>query len=145
MAHLSNLFSTFTKKTTDLSLHSRVFALHNVSTSLSSHSGQRDISLREVAADSFREEAQPAFDAVACLPNQLLSQGISMIYYSIPEVANKDELSPFKLVRGLLATGEVDGWQYWQDFTRASEGMNRVRFSKGLLALAQPPRGEGRR
>ena len=44
----------------------------------------------------------------------------------------KDELSPFKLVRDLLATGEAHGWQYWQDFTHASEGMNRVRFSKGL-------------
>ena len=65
MARLSNLFSTFTKKTTDLSLHSRVFALHNVSTSLSSHSGQRDISLRDVATDSIRQEAKAAINAIS--------------------------------------------------------------------------------
>lgn len=47
----------------------------------------------------------------------------------------KDEFSPFELVRYLLVSGEADGWQFWQDFTLASEGMNRVRFSKGLLAL----------
>jgi excisionase family DNA binding protein len=107
MARLSNLFSTFTKKTTDLSLHSRVFALHNVSTSLSSHSGQRDISLREVAADSFREEAQPAFDAVACLPNQLLSQGISMIYYSIPEVAKNHLKVSRSTIYRLIESGDL--------------------------------------
>jgi hypothetical protein len=53
----------------------------------------------------------------------------------------KDELSPFKLVRDLLASGDADGWQHWLDFTRASEGMNRVRFSTGLLALDETLRG----
>ena len=52
----------------------------------------------------------------------------------------KEELSPFELVRDLLASGEADGWQFWQDFTLASEGMNRVRFSKGLLALLESQR-----
>lgn len=107
MAHLSNLFSIFPKETTDLSLHSRVFASHNVSTSLSSHSGQRDISLREVAADSFREEAQPAIDAVACLPNQLLSQGISMIYYSIPEVAKNHLKVSRSTIYRLIESGDL--------------------------------------
>jgi len=57
----------------------------------------------------------------------------------------KEELSPFELVRALLASGEADGWQYWQDFTSASEGMNRVRFSKGLLRLVEPLRKKERR
>jgi len=56
-------------------------------------------------------------------------------YHNLDFDSEKDELSPFKLVRELLASGEVDGWQFWQDFTLASEGMNRVRFSRGLLEL----------
>jgi excisionase family DNA binding protein len=107
MAHLSNLFSTFPQKMPDLSLHSRVFALHNIDTSLSSSSGQRDISLREVAADSFREEAQPAIDAVAYLPNQLLRQGISMIYYSIPEVAKNHLKVSRSTIYRLIESGDL--------------------------------------
>jgi excisionase family DNA binding protein len=107
MAHLSNLFSTFPQKTRNLSLHSRVFALHNIDTSLSSSSGQRDVSLREVAADSIREEAQPAFDAVACLPNQLLNQGISMIYYSIPEVAKNHLKVSRSTIYRLIESGDL--------------------------------------
>lgn len=48
-----------------------------------------------------------------------------------------DELSPFKVARSLLATGEADGWRVWQDFALASAGMNRVRFSRGLVRLLE--------
>ena len=57
----------------------------------------------------------------------------------------KEKLSPFELVRDLLASGDADGWQFWQDFTRASEGMNRVRFSKGLLSIVEVTRVRERR
>ena len=107
MARFSKMFSTFPQNTSLLSLHSQHFGLHNMNTSLSSSSGQRDISLREVAADSFREEAQPAFDAVACLPNQLLHQGISMIYYSIPEVAKNHLKVSRSTIYRLIESGDL--------------------------------------
>jgi excisionase family DNA binding protein len=107
MAHLSNLFSTFPQKTSYLSLHSQCLALHNIDTSLSSRSGQRDISLRDVAADSFREEAQPAINAVACLHRQLKSQGKSMIYYSIPEVAKEHLKVSRSTIYRLIESGDL--------------------------------------
>jgi excisionase family DNA binding protein len=107
MKQLSNLLSKISKKPLKRYLRSRWFTLHNVSTSLSEHSGQRDISLREVAADSFREEAQPAIDAVACLPNQLLSQGISMIYYSIQEVAKNHLKVSRSTIYRLIESGDL--------------------------------------
>jgi excisionase family DNA binding protein len=110
MARFSKLFSTLTPKSPHLSLHSQYWDSHNMNTSLSSRSGQRDISLREVAADSIRDEAQPANDAVAavaCLPNQLLLQGISMIYYSIPEVAKNHLKVSRSTIYRLIESGDL--------------------------------------
>ena len=91
-------------------MHSQYWDFHNMNTSLSSRSGQRDISLREVAADSIREEAQPAnyaIPAVACLPNQLLLQGISMNYYSIPEVAKNHLKVSRSTIYRLIESGDL--------------------------------------
>ena len=107
MEHLSNLFSTIAKKSSQIDLRSRQVTLHNINTSLSYSSGQRDISLREVAADSFREEAQPATDAVACPHIQLLSQGASVIYYSIPEVAKNHLKVSRSTIYRLIASGDL--------------------------------------
>ena len=107
MGQLSNLFSTFSLNTPDLSLHSHQIRVHNILTSLSSNSGQRDISLREVAADSFREEAQPAIDAIARLQQLIKTQGTAMIYYSIPEVA-KDHLKVSRsTIYRLIQSGDL--------------------------------------
>lgn len=56
-------------------------------------------------------------------------------FYDVNLDLDTSDLSPFNMARILLQTGEADGWKFWYDFTLASEGMNRVRFSKGLLAI----------
>lgn len=107
MPQLSILFSTFTQKTSKFNLYSQWISEHTVNTSLNQSSGLRDISLREVAADSFREEAQPAPIAVACLQTQLSPQGISMNYYTIPEVANERLNVSRSTVYRLIESGDL--------------------------------------
>jgi excisionase family DNA binding protein len=113
VAHLSNLFSTFPQKNCNVNLQFHHFVRYTYITSLSLSSGQRDISLREVAADSFREEAKPAItakpanNAVAFLQIQLLNQGISMMYYTIPEVANNHLKVSRSTIYRLIQAGEL--------------------------------------
>ena len=53
-------------------------------------------------------------------------------FHDIKEKAHEKVLSPFNLVRILLASGYADGWEFWRDFSDASDGKTRVRFSSYL-------------
>lgn len=107
MSHLSKKLSIFPKKYLQINLHSYGITLHNVITSLSYYSAQRYISLREVATDSIREEAQPAITAVACLLIQLLNRGKPMTYYSISDVATNHLKVSRSTIYRLIQSGDL--------------------------------------
>jgi hypothetical protein len=77
-------------------------------------------------------EIQTSTKGAIPLSNYLFKHG----YHGLEPSNHRDgALSPFTLVRGLLKSGETEGWQIWRDFCEASQGKNRVRFSPLLRNL----------
>lgn len=105
---LSNFFSNSTEKSGNTRLRKSCVTLHNVNYSPSFTSCERHISLRDVAADSIREEAKSAIHAIACLHRQSKFQGASKMFYSIPEVANDYLKVSRSTVYRLIEAGELE-------------------------------------
>ena len=54
-------------------------------------------------------------------------------FFDVTFDAHQDALGPFELARGLVSLGLADGWEHWRNFSRGSDGLNRVRLSNGLV------------